>query len=89
MANALPDPVRAALWSYDTEHMDLELHAERIITNVLNIGTYEAVQWLFKVYPRNRIAAAVAEPRPGEWNERSLNFWSLVFDVEPKLAKRF
>ncbi|MBL0128038.1 MAG: hypothetical protein IPP83_11415 [Flavobacteriales bacterium] len=89
MANALPASVRAALWSYDPERLDLEQHAERIITNVLNLGTYDALQWLFKVYPRERIAAAVRNPRPGEWNKRSLNYWSLVFDVEPKLAKRF
>lgn len=89
MANALPDPVRAALWSYDTEHMDLVLHAERIITNVLNIGTHEAVQWLFVTYDRSVISSVVEQPRPGEWNRKSLNFWSLLFDVEPRIRTRF
>ena len=89
MATSLPPSVRAALWSYDPERLDTELHAERIITNVLNIGTHEALLWLFNTYSRERIAAVVAHPRPGEWNKRSLNYWSLVLDVKPVLRERF
>ena len=89
MASCLPASVRAALWSYDPERLDTELHAERIITNVLNIGTHEALLWLFNTYARERIAAVVAHPRPGEWNKRSLNYWTLVFDVKPVMRERF
>ena len=88
MPNALPEPVKAALWSYDPEKLDLEQHAERIITNVLNIGTHAALVWLFATYPRERIAEVVKHPRPGEWNERSLNYWALVFGVEPQIRTR-
>lgn len=89
MASALPAAVKAALWSYDPERLDLQEHAERIITNVLNIGTHEALLWLFSTYPREQLAAVVANPRPGEWNERSLNYWALVFGVEPNRRTRF
>jgi len=85
----LPPAVKAALWSLDTERLDLEAHRERIVTNVLNLGTHEALTWLFATYPRERIAEVVARPRPGEWNKRSLNFWSLVFGLEPRVTSRF
>ena len=79
----------AALWSFDTDRIDVQEHQERIITNVLNLGTHDALVWLFSTYPRERIAAVVAHPRPGEWNQRSLNYWSLVLDLEPKRTSRF
>ncbi len=89
MATGLPPSVKAALWSFDTEGIDLEQHQERIITNVLNLGTHEALLWLFSTYPRERIAEVVAHPRAGEWNQRSLNYWSLVFDLKPNKTSRF
>lgn len=89
MANELQPAVRAALWSLDTGRIDLDRHRQRIVTNILNLGTHEAVTWLFKTYPRERIAEVVAYPRPGEWDRRSLNFWALVFDVEPRMTSRF
>jgi len=89
MPAPLPPNVKAALWSFDTDRIELEQHSERIITNVLNLGMHEAVLWLFRTYPRERIAEVVANPRPGEWNKRSLNYWSLVFDVEPRSTSRF
>lgn len=89
MASTFPASVKAALWSFDTDRMDLEQHRERIITNVLNMGTHDALLWLFSTYSRERIAEVVAHPRPGEWNKRSLNYWALVFDVEPTTTSRF
>lgn len=89
MAAELPPSVKAALWSFDTDRIDVQAHQERIITNVLNVGTHEALLWLFSTYPRERIAEVVAHPRPGEWNKRSLNYWSLVFDVQPEKTSRF
>ncbi|MCC6540587.1 MAG: hypothetical protein IT225_00045 [Flavobacteriales bacterium] len=89
MATILPPAVKAALWSFDTDRIDLEKHSDRIITNVLNLGTHAALVWLFSTYPRERIAEVVAHPRPGEWHKRSLNYWALVFDVEPQITSRF
>lgn len=85
----LPDAVKATLWSYDLDKMDLESHKDRIITQVLNWGTHEAVAWLFNTYPRQQMARVVAHPRPGEWNRKSLNYWALMFDVQPMVTARF
>ncbi len=89
MATQLPPCVKAVLWSYNTDQIDVELHKVRIITNILNLGTDAAVRWLFDMYPRQVIAEVVAHPRPGEWNRKSLNFWSLIFGVKPENHTRF
>jgi len=89
MTTTLPPSVKAVLWSFDTGKVDVEAHKERIITNVLNLGTHAALLWLFETYPRQQIADVVAHPRPGEWNRKSLNYWSLVFGLEPQKTSRF
>ena len=79
----IPSYIRPFLWSYDIEKMDLSRNKKRIITNVLNLGTVKATDWLFSIYDKKDIKEAIANPLPGEWNEKSLNFWSLVLDVKP------
>ncbi len=85
----LPKSVKAALWSYDTLAIDPIVDRELIITNVLNVGTKEAVQWLFQQYNKDEMKAVVGSPKPGVWNKRSLNLWSLVFQVPAKAHSRF
>ncbi|MBM4166612.1 MAG: hypothetical protein FJ218_06820 [Ignavibacteria bacterium] len=86
--NTLPSFVAPFLWSYDVASLDVEKHKKRIITNVLNLGTKEATDWLFATYSLNDIRDALIHPFPGEWNNKSLNFWSLVLDVTPGSTKR-
>jgi len=89
MNTRFPASVKAVLWSYDVDKLDLRAHKAHIITNVLNLGTHDAVAWLFATYSRHEIAAQVEHPRPGEWNLKSLNYWALVFGLEPKVTARF
>jgi hypothetical protein len=84
----IPSFVHPFLWSYDIEKLDLSQNRERIITNVLNLGTTKAVDWLFKVYNKKEIKEVVANPLPGEWNNKSLNFWSIILEVEPSRSIR-
>lgn len=85
MKSPIPASARAALWSYDITKLDLENEADRlrIITNILNHGTKEATDWLFSVVKKEDIEHAITHPLPGEWNKKSLNFWSYLFDVIP------
>jgi len=76
------------LWSYDIEKIDLEKDKKRIITNVLNLGTKPAIEMLFKAYKKDEIREVVEKPLPGEWNDKSFNFWSIVFGIEPEKAVR-
>lgn len=76
------------LWSYDTTKMDLVRDKNRIITNVLNLGTREATDLLFRVYGREEIKQVVKNPKPSEWDPKSLNYWSIIFDLKPKHVLR-
>jgi len=84
----IPEFVRPFLWSYDVSEMNLKRDKKRIITNILNLGTSKTTDWLFSVYDKNDIRENVKNPMPGEWSEKSLNFWSIVFNVEPKIEGR-
>ncbi|MDO8492250.1 MAG: hypothetical protein Q7S34_01235 [bacterium] len=86
--NIVPKFIKPFLWSYDTTAIDVERDKGRIITNVLNLGTEEAVKWLFATYPKKEIVEIVANPKPGEWNKKSINYWSLVFDISPREQTR-
>lgn len=75
------------LWSYDISRIDLKKDKKRIITNVLNIGTKEALDLLFKFYSSDEIKEAVANPLKGEWNEKSINYWTIIFDLDKSKLK--
>ncbi|MFA6077281.1 MAG: hypothetical protein WC735_04380 [Candidatus Paceibacterota bacterium] len=84
----IPSFVKAFLWSYDIERLDRQEDKKRIITNVLNFGTKKATDWLFEIFDRDEVREAIKHPFPGEWNRKSLNFWSLIFDVKPGTTMR-
>ena len=75
------------LWYHDLKKMDLEKDKKRIITNVLNLGTKDASDLLFKVYSIKDIKEQVENPLPGEWSNKSLNYWSIIFDIKLVNAK--
>lgn len=84
----IPIYARPFLWSYDVEKLDLRRDKKRIITNILNLGNAKSTDWLFKVYSKKDIKEAITNPLPGEWSEKSLNFWSLVLKVKPGRTER-
>jgi len=83
MKSEIPEFISPYLWSYDVSRLDLEKDKKRIITNVLNYGTKEATDWLFQMYKKEDIAEAIKHPFPGEWNKKSMRFWSLILGVQP------
>jgi hypothetical protein len=88
MKQEIPAFLKPFLWSYDLSGLDVQKDKRRIITNILNLGTREATDWLFATYSREDMRQAVKDPLPGEWNKRSLNFWSLVLNVTPGSTER-
>jgi len=80
----IPQFVQPFLWSYDVNKLDILRDKKRIITNVLNFGTSQATDWIFKTYTKEDIKSCLTNPLPGEWNKKSLVFWSLLLDIEPK-----
>ena len=89
MTNQIPKFIEPYLWSYDTSALDITRHKELIVTQVLNYGTEQALQWLFITYPYLDIAYIVSHPRPGVWDKKSLNYWALFFQVSPIIKPRF
>jgi hypothetical protein len=87
---SIPQSVKACLWSYDIDQIDLATHKQLIIGNVLNYGTKAATDWLFDQYPKSDIAAAAASFPEGFWTAKSLALWSLVLNFRPeKRTARF
>jgi len=86
----IPRFIQPFLWSYDINALDLSRDKKRIITNVLNFGTKEATDWLFEVYTKDDIRDCLIHPLSGEWNNKSMVFWSFLLGVQPnEIATRF
>lgn len=91
MKNELPQPVKVCLWSYDIDQIDLvnPAHRVRIILNVLNLGSMEAVDWLRKNFSDQEIKNTIIKTSVSEWNKKSISLWSLVFQTYPSRESRF
>lgn len=82
--NSIPKSVQNVLWSYDVNKIDLLVHKKLIIAQVLNFGTKEATDWLFRTYTVDEIRK-IAEMIPsGQWDRKSLALWSLYLRINPK-----
>lgn len=79
----IPKFVQPFLWSYDISVLDIARDKRRIITNVLNFGTKKATDWLFERYTKKDVKDCLINPLPGEWNKKSIAFWSFIMDVKP------
>lgn len=80
----IPSFIKSALWSYDTNEIDLNKNKRLIIQQVLNFGTKEATDWLFGQYGKKEIARAASSIPKSAWDKKSLALWSLIFDIHPK-----
>ena len=71
----LPQSVKAVLWSYNTDKIDLQKHRRLIISQVLNFGTKKATDWLFKYYGKDLVREIASEIPLGQWDKKSLALW--------------
>ena len=77
----IPQNIIQCLWSYDPRSVDLRADKELIITQVLNFGSWQDLQWLLKIYSSEDIRAAVTSPRRGRWTPQTLNYWTLKLAI--------
>jgi hypothetical protein len=91
MKTVFPQAVRACLWSYKIDSIDLYLpdHRARIIHNVLDRGTNEAILWLRQTFSEKEITAVIAQSNISAWSKKSLALWSLIFNTRPTKEGRF
>jgi len=81
--NKLPKSVENVLWSYDVSQIDVNRKKRLIITQVLNFGTKEATDWLFKQYTFGDIRKTAEQIPLGQWEKKSLALWSYYLGVKP------
>lgn len=68
----LPRSVENVLWSYDVNKIDLGLHKKLIIFQVLNFGTKDATDWLFRTYELEDICNTAEQIPIRQWDRKSL-----------------
>lgn len=83
---ALPKFLQPYLASYDLTKLDIKQDKKLIITQILNKGNYQALQWLGKTYSRKEIKEAISSPTPGMWLKSTLLYWLKIFGI--KLDKK-
>jgi len=83
----IPKYVKTFLWSYDLKKIEPKKDKKIIISNVLNLGTIKATQWIFKQYGKEEIKNVFENSAKGTWNKKSLNFWSFFFKTNPQKIK--
>lgn len=84
MSTSIPTSVRAVLWSYNIDALDLEKNKKSIVSQILNYGNEKAIKWLFKQYPMRVVAQAAQSIPLNQWNKKSLAMWRLILDLKPQ-----
>lgn len=84
MSPLTPQSVKAVLWSYDLNAIEVQKDKKIIISQVLNFGSEEAIKWLFKQYSFE-VVEQVANTIPlFQWNKKSLSMWKIILSINPK-----
>ena len=83
---SIPKILQSALYSYDLRSLDTEKDYRLIVTQVLNHGNWQQVQWLQKTYGLAKIKEVVKKPDRGVWYDDVLNYWQIILDI--KLSKK-
>jgi hypothetical protein len=78
-----PKIIQPYLWFSDLKKIDLHKDKNRIILNVLNFGSREATDWLFKYYLKSEIKQVIKNyGAKGELSKKSLNYWTFLLNIK-------
>ncbi len=83
VSKKLPKSVENVLWSYNLNKINIFTNKKLIIAQVLNFGTTEATDWLFKTYSIDEISNTAQQIPLGQWDKKSLALWSLYLGIKP------
>ncbi len=84
MLSITPQSVKAVLWSYNLDIIEVQKDKKIIISQVLNFGSEEAIKWLFKQYGYTTIEQVANTIPLFQWNKKSLTLWKIVLSINPK-----
>lgn len=79
----IPPSVKTVLWSYDYSKLDLNKDKKTIISQVLNLGSEEAISWLFNTYGKEEIINVASTIPVSSWDKKSLALWSIALQISP------
>jgi FMN phosphatase YigB (HAD superfamily) len=68
-------------WDVDKTKLDFQRHYRSIITLVLNYGSFEDIQHLFRIYKEDAIKEVLIHPIRGEWFPRTYRAFCNLFDI--------
>jgi len=71
-------------WDIEPSALDEELHAEYVIERVLEHGTLDAVEALFRRYGASRIVRVICTSR--RITRRTASFWKAFLDISEPIA---
>lgn len=73
--------IRQYFWDIDPENATPGKHTRYYAARILELGDREAVDWLFKLFGKEKIG----ELLPGlRLSERSANYWRIYFNLSEK-----
>ena len=78
----LPEAVARLLWDVDLARFDLDKDRRLVFERVMSRGTWEAMKWLMRRYPREDLAAFVRAHGRRILAPRDLAYWALVCEAD-------
>lgn len=80
---SIPKFLQPYLASYDLKKLNENSDGvkKEIISQILNLGSSEAVNWVFQRYSIDDIKKVLSKPSRGSWHEESLNYWQNILGV--------
>ena len=80
-AEALPSSLHRYFWDYDPKRLSREGSPETIVYRLLEVGGWDAVQWLLGHLSSEELGAYLARRRGRGMAPRRLRFWGVVLDL--------
>jgi len=78
----LPKFLKKYFWEVDFDKLNLKKRPEYVASRLLEYGDVQALRWLFKNLPKEKIRKIIINQRG--FSLRSLYFWSSFFNINPK-----
>lgn len=77
----LPEFLEPVLWSYDLTKLDKDRDQRLIISQGLNYGNENMIQWVMRNYNKDQIRQVITHPRRGMWLRKRLRRWLGYFGI--------
>ena len=84
----LPAFLRPLFWDVPLSSLDVDRHEELILGRLLEFGDRQAIGWVSRTYPRDRLAAFVRGRGQELLTRRAWGFWASLLGVPPRESRK-